>query len=131
MSDINIQQVLNSRFRTSSDADRLTVALMGNLGLSTKANVARLAIGRSLGLGAFSDEGVDGKGLEIPASSLFSQEDIAVWVGLVSTHARKHGLEAIDSMDRFRSAVRKHWHRGVNHLMLATQTGCDLASQTA
>lgn len=117
MSDINIQQVLNSRFRTSSEADRLTVALMSNLGLSTKANVARLAIGRSLGLGAFSDDGVDAKGLEIPASSLFSQEDIAVWVGLVATHARRHGLEPIDSMDRFRNAVRKHWHRGANHLM--------------
>jgi len=117
MSDINIQQVLNSRFRTSSDADRLTVALMSNLGLSTKANVARLAIGRSLGLGPFIDENVDAKGLEIPASSLFTQEDIAVWVGLVATHARQHGLEVIDSMDRFRSAVRRHWHRGASYLM--------------
>ena len=61
MSELNIQQVLNSRFRTSIEADRITVALMGNLGLSTKANVARLAIGRSLALGAFVGDGIDSK----------------------------------------------------------------------
>jgi DNA segregation ATPase FtsK/SpoIIIE, S-DNA-T family len=117
MSELNIQQVLNSRFRTSTEADRITVAMMGNLGLSTKANVARLAIGRSLALGAISDEGIDAKGLEIPASSLFSQDDIGLWVGLIVTHARRHGLDAIDSMDAFRTAVRKHWHRGATLLL--------------
>lgn len=117
MSELNIQQVLNSRFRTSAEADRTTVALMGNLGLSTKANVARLAIGRSLALGAFSSDGIDAKGLEIPAASLFTQEDIGVWIGLIVTHARRHGLDPVDSMDAFRSAVRKHWHRGAGLLL--------------
>lgn len=117
MSALNIQQVLNSRFRTSTEADRVTVAMMGNLGLSTKANVARLAIGRSLALGAVTDEGIDAKGLEIPAASLFTQEDIGLWVGLIVTHARRHGLDAVDSMDAFRAAVRKHWHRGATLLL--------------
>lgn len=117
MSELNIQQVLNSRFRTSTEADRITVAMMGNLGLSTKANVARLAIGRSLALGAMSDEGIDAKGLEIPASSLFSQDDIGLWVGLIVTHARRHGLDAVNSMDAFRTAVRRHWHRGATLLL--------------
>ncbi len=117
MSELNIQQVLNSRFRTSSEADRITNTLMGNLGLSTKANVARLSIGRSLALGPFPDSSIDAKGLEIPASSLFSQEDIGVWVGLISTHAHRHGLEAINSMDAFRNAVKRHWHRGATLLM--------------
>jgi len=117
MSELNIQQVLNSRFRTSSEADRTTVALMGNLGLSTKANVARLAIGRSLALGPFSNEGIDAKGLEIPAASLFSQDDIGVWVGLIVTHARRYALEPINTMDAFRAAVRKHWHRGASLLL--------------
>lgn len=117
MSALNIQQVLNSRFRTSTEADRITVALMGNLGLSTKANVARLAIGRSLALGAFAADGIDAKGLEIPAASLFTQEDIGVWVGLIATHALRHGLDPVDSMDTFRTAVRKHWHRGATLLL--------------
>lgn len=117
MSGLTIQQILGSRFRTSTEADRMTVALMTGLGLSTKANVARLAIGRSLAQGAFNDDSVDAKGLEIPASSLFSQEDIGVWVGLIAAHAKAHGMEVVDSMDAFRAAVRRHWHRGASLLM--------------
>lgn len=113
MSSIVIQQIMTSRFRTSAEGDRATNSLMTNLGLSTKANVARLAISRSLALGKFTDDGVDSKGLEIPASVLFTQDDISAWVGLIVTHAMVHKGDAIDSMDTFRSAVRKHWHRGV------------------
>lgn len=117
MSDLSIQQIMSSRYRTSTEADRITVALMSNLGLSTKANVARLAIGRSLGLGALTVDGVDAKGLEIPAAVLFTQEDITAWVGLIVAHAKMHGGERLDSMDAFRAAVRKHWHRGATLLM--------------
>jgi S-DNA-T family DNA segregation ATPase FtsK/SpoIIIE len=117
MSDLSIQQIMNSRYRTSTDADRITVALMSSLGLSTKANVARLAIGRSLALGALTVDGVDSKGLEIPAAVLFTQEDITAWVGLIVAHAKMHGNEKLDSMDAFRASVRKHWHRGATLLM--------------
>lgn len=117
MSSIALQQIMSSRFRSSVEADRTTISLMSNLGLSTKANVARLAISRSMALGKFSDDSVDAKGLEIPASVLFTQDDITAWVGLIVTHARMHGGDAIDSMDAFRAAVRKHWHRGAQLLM--------------
>ena len=116
MTTIALQQLMSSRFRTSVEADRATVLLMSNLGLSTKANVARLAISRSLALGRFSEDNVDSKGLEIPATVLFTQDDVTAWVGLIVTHARVHGSDAIDSMDAFRAAVRKHWHRGVKLL---------------
>ena len=117
MSALSVQQIMSLRYRTSTEADRITVALMSGLGLSTKANVARLAIGRSLALGALSDGGVDAKGLEIPAAVLFTQEDIAAWIGLIVTHAQLHGSEPINSIDSFRAAVRKHWHRGAILLM--------------
>jgi len=117
MSELSIQQILTSRFRTSSIADKYTVVLMERLGLSTKAKVARLCIGRSLALGPLSYDGLDAKGLDIPASSLFSQKDIGVWVGMIVTHARMHGCTPIDSMDVFREAVRSHWHRGATLLM--------------
>lgn len=116
MSELSVQQILSSRFRTSSVADRYTVKLMEGLGLSSKANVARLAIGRSLALGALNLDGIDSKGLEIPASSLFSQDDISVWIGLIVAHALAGG-ERITTMDAFRAAVRGHWHRGANLLM--------------
>jgi S-DNA-T family DNA segregation ATPase FtsK/SpoIIIE len=117
MSSLSVQQIMSSRYRTSTEADRITVALMSGLGLSTKANVARLAIGRSLAHGPLAEDGIDAKGLEIPASVLFTQDDITAWVGLLVTHARIHGTEPIDSMDSFRTAIRKHWHRGAHLLM--------------
>jgi len=112
MTDLSIQQILTSRFRTSAVADRHTGTLMDHLGLSTKASVARLAIGRSLGAGPLDAEDVDAKGLEIPATSLFSQDDVAAWVGLIASHALVHKAEPIQDMERFRGAVRRHWHRG-------------------
>ncbi|MES0130186.1 DNA translocase FtsK [Mesorhizobium sp. M0029] len=117
MNALTIQQIMSSRFRTSADADGKTKALMEGLGLSTKANVARLAIGRSLSGGPLPDDGVDAKGLEIPATSLFTQSDVATWVGLLATHAAQHGGAPMDSMDAFRGAVRGHWHRGAALLM--------------
>ncbi|ANG98805.1 hypothetical protein A8A54_19615 [Brucella pseudogrignonensis] len=116
MSALSLQQIMSSRYRTSAVADGHTRELMDLLGLSTKANVARLAIGRSLSLGAFDSESVDAKGLEIPAASLFTQEDVTIWVGLILTHARANGI-TLDGMDAFRSALRQHWHRGATLLI--------------
>ncbi|RAR66997.1 FtsK/SpoIIIE family protein [Paraburkholderia unamae] len=124
MSDISISQVLSSRYRTSGEADRMTNSLMNHLGLSTRANVARLAIGRSLGLGALPPDGVDAKGFEIPAQILFSSSDIAVWVGLIVAHTKLHTGEALRSVDALRTAVRLHWHRGVR-LLMDDWIGCD------
>ena len=115
MSVLSLQQIMSSRFRTSAAADVQTKNLMEVLGLSTKAAVARLAIGRSLSLGAFNGEPVDAKGLEIPAASLFTQDDVTIWVGLILTHARSYGI-TLDGMDAFRSALRQHWHRGTGLL---------------
>lgn len=117
MSALSIQQIMSSKFRTSETADRYTVTLMEALGLSTKASVARLAIGRSLSLGQLSSEGVDAKGLEIPATSLFNHEDIPVWIGMIVTHAKIYGPNFIRSMDDFRLAIRQHWHRGASLLI--------------
>ncbi len=116
MSALVLQQIMSSRFRTSAEADAMTKALMSNLGLSTKAGVARLAIGRSLALGAFTGDSIDAKGMDIAATAFFTQEDIAGWVGLIVTHAQTHSQDAINGMDAFRAAIRKHWHRGV-HLL--------------
>ncbi|MGE8454177.1 MAG: FtsK/SpoIIIE domain-containing protein [Pseudomonadales bacterium] len=116
MSGLSIQQILSSRYKTSAEGERHTIALMNGLGLSTKANVARLSISRSLAMGAFRDGEIDAKGMDIPAASLFSQDDSVVWIGLIVTHGKMHGQE-VDSHEAFRNAVRHHWHRGVMSLM--------------
>lgn len=111
MSDLDVQQALSLRYRTSQQADGYTDQLRQSLGLDTKAQVARLAIGRSLAMGPLSQESVDSHGKDIPAMSLFSPENIGAWVGLLVTHSLAEGTP-IDSMETLRNAIRAHWHRG-------------------
>jgi S-DNA-T family DNA segregation ATPase FtsK/SpoIIIE len=112
MSDLDIQQVLSSRYKTSLEADGYTDQLRQHLALETKAQVARLAIGRSLAMGKLSGEAIDGQGRDIPATSLFSPENIGAWVGLLVAHSLSSGGPVIKSMDDLRLAIRAHWHRG-------------------
>jgi S-DNA-T family DNA segregation ATPase FtsK/SpoIIIE len=116
MSDIDLQSVLSVRYRTSQEADRYTDQLRQQLGLETKAQVARLAIGRSLNMGPLPETSVDSKGLDIPAQSLFSPENIGAWVGLLVTHSLLRGGPAIDSLEALRNTIRLHWHRGALEL---------------
>lgn len=112
MSDLDLQHALSSRYKTSLEADSYTDQLRQNLALETKAQVARLAIGRSLAMGKLPDASVDGQGRDIPATSLFTPENIGAWVGLLVTHSLAHGGPAVDSMDALRLVIRAHWHRG-------------------
>jgi len=112
MSDLDVQQALSLRYRTSLEADNYTDQLRQLLGLDTKAQVARLAIGRSLAMGKLPDEAVDSHGKDIPAMSLFSPENIGAWVGLLVSHSLISGGAAIASMDSLRASIRAHWHRG-------------------
>lgn len=112
MSDLDLQQALSARYKTSLEADGYTDQLRQHLALETKAQVARLAIGRSLAMGKLPDTAIDGQGRDIPASSLFTPENIGAWVGLVVTQSLAHGGPAVDSMDALRLAIRAHWHRG-------------------
>jgi S-DNA-T family DNA segregation ATPase FtsK/SpoIIIE len=116
MSDLDIQSVLGLRYRTSQLAESHTNELRQHLALETKAQVARLAIGRSLNMGPLSDLAVDSKGLDIPAPILFSQESVGAWVGLIVTHSLVVGGPAITSLENLRNAIRLHWHRGVVEL---------------
>lgn len=116
MSDLDIQSVLGLRYRTSQEAEIYTNELRQHLALETKAQVARLAIGRSLNMGSLRDLTVDSKGLDIPAQILFSQESVGAWVGLIVTHSLLAGGPAIDSLDALRNAIRLHWHRGAVEL---------------
>jgi S-DNA-T family DNA segregation ATPase FtsK/SpoIIIE len=111
MGTIDIQVLLSNRFRTSAEADKVTGQLWPALGLETKAQFARLAIGRSLAMGKFIDEQNDAKGIEVPAQALFTVENIGAWVGLIVSHSSNFG-ETISTPDAFRNAVRNHWHRG-------------------
>lgn len=124
MSDLDLQQVLSSRYKTSLEADGYTDQLRQHLALETKAQVARLAIGRSLAMGKLPDRAIDGQGRDIPATSLFSPDNVGAWVGLVVAHSLSNGGPIIESMDGLRLAIRAHWHRGALSLW-ADWTACD------
>ena len=112
MSQLDIQQVLGARYVTSLEADKHTDQLRQNLGLDTKAQVARLAIGRSLAMGKLPDVKIDSSGMAIPATSLFSSENIGAWVGLLQTSENSSESPIFDTMDGLRNAIRAHRHRG-------------------
>jgi DNA segregation ATPase FtsK/SpoIIIE, S-DNA-T family len=120
---IDTSQILSLRYRTSGEADRYTVMLHQRLNLESKAQVARLAIGRSLGMGKLTEEPADAKGMDIPASSLFNSENIGAWVGLLGSHGLFNGGPYVQTVDEFRAAIRAHWHRGMLALW-EDWTGC-------
>lgn len=112
MSELDVSQALSARYRTSGEADTHTEKLRQNLALDTKAQVARLAIGRSLGMGKLPSGQVDSQGKDIPAMSMFSPENIGAWIGLLVTHGLVTDGPRVDSLDGLRGAIRAHWHRG-------------------
>jgi DNA segregation ATPase FtsK/SpoIIIE, S-DNA-T family len=113
MSDLDLQQAFSARHKTSLEADSYTDQLRQQLALETRAQVVRLAIGRSLAMGKLPDAPVDGQGRDVPTTSLFTAENIGAWVGLLVTHSLAYGGPPVNSMDSLRLAIRAHWHRGV------------------
>lgn len=113
MSDLDLQQAFSARHKTSLEADSYTDQLRQQLALETRAQVVRLAIGRSLAMGKLPHTAIDGQGRDVPTTSLFTAENIGAWVGLLVTHSLTHDGPVINSMDSLRLAIRAHWHRGV------------------
>lgn len=111
MSDLDVSQVLSARYRTSAEADGYTERLRQRLALDTRAQVARLAIGRSLGMGKLPDGTVDSQGKDIQAATLFAPETIPAWIGVLVSHGLVHG-HGVGSLEELRGAIRSHWHRG-------------------
>jgi S-DNA-T family DNA segregation ATPase FtsK/SpoIIIE len=116
MSDIDIQIILSNRFRTSQEADKITIEMQSSLGLDTKAQFARLAIGRSLAMGKLNEDTPDSKGIEVPAQALFSTDNIGAWIGLLVAHSIQTEAPIVNSQETLRSAIRCHWHRGAKAL---------------
>ena len=116
MSTIDIQSVLSSRYRTSQEADKITIRMWQALGLDTKAQFARLAIGRSLSLGDLKDDTSDSKGIEVPSQALFSTDNIGAWIGLIVTHSIATKSTEVNSLDTLRVSIRCHWDRGAKEL---------------
>lgn len=117
MSDISLENVLVSNFQTSAEADKITEMLKGQLGLSVRYRVARLAIGRSLGESNFPTQNVDAQGKTIKGDLLFGLDEYPLWVGLLITNIKNHVQKPEFTIATLQSAVRRHWHRGIMLLL--------------
>lgn len=113
MSDISLENVLISNFQTSAEADKITEMLKGQLALSVRYRVARLAIGRSLGESTSPTQSVDAQGKTIKGDLLFGIEEYPLWVGMLITNIKKHIAKPEFTIATLQNAVRRHWHRGI------------------
>lgn len=113
MSDISLENVLVSNFQTSAEADKITEMLKGQLALSVRYRIARLAIGRSLGESTFPTQNVDAQGKTIKGDLLFGLDEYPLWVGMLITNIKKHIAKPELTIATLQNAVRRHWHRGV------------------
>jgi len=92
--------------------------MKAKLGLHNNYEPARLAIAHSLALPdaapPLSADDADDPGKVIRGSTLFSDEELPVWVSLI---VEKAGLP-FPTVEDIQEQVRRHWHRGILLLQL-------------
>jgi hypothetical protein len=115
MSDIETTKVWLANFNTSADAAQIGKDLFNRLGFSSHYQLARLAIGRSLGEATFPEAAPDARGNPIKGNLLFGEEQSGalLWLGLLVESVYQHLPNKIISLEILQSAVRDHWRRGV------------------
>jgi DNA sulfur modification protein DndE len=109
----NLRPLVNANFRTSKRADAINDLMKAKLGLHNNYEPARLAIAHSLALPdlapALSADDADDSGKVIKGSTLFSDEELPVWVSLI---VEKAGLPH-PTVEDIQEQIRRHWHRGI------------------
>ena len=109
----NLRPLVNANFRTSKRADTVNDLMKAKLGLHNNYEPARLAISHSLALSepapALPVEDADDSGKVIKGSTLFSDEELPVWISLI---VEKSEIPS-PSVEDIQEQVRRHWHRGI------------------
>ena len=116
MTDIEITKAWLANYNTSLDAAQAGRNLFNRLGFSAHHQLARLAIGRSLGESDFPPEATDARGTPmIKGNLLFGDEKSGglLWLALLVENLQRHFPKKAVTLDMLRSAVRDHWRRGV------------------
>ncbi len=116
MSQIDVTKMLLANYSSSKQADELSKEL--KLGFQARYQLARMAIGRSLGEFDYPPPAPDVRGLPIKGMQLFgnSGEEL-LWIGLLVTNFKQHLPKAALTIDAIQTLVRDHWHRGVGLLL--------------
>lgn len=116
MIQFDITKALLANFSCSKLADEQAKEL--KLGFSANYQLARLAIGRSLGEADFPVAAPDARGRIIKGQQLFGNDgEELLWIGLLVTNLKQHLPKTPLTLDALQSMVRDHWHRGVSLLL--------------
>lgn len=118
MSGIETTKVWLSSFNTSADASSTAKDFLNRLGFTTHYQVARLAIGRSLGENTFPETAPDARGTAIKGNLLFGDEQNGglLWLGLLIENIRVYTKSEVITLEKLQQAVRDHWCRGITLL---------------
>ena len=116
MSQIDVTKMLLAGFSCSKQAEEQAKEL--KLGFQTHYQLARLAIGRSLGETDYPSSAPDARGRPLKGSQLFGNTgEELLWIALLVTNFRQHLPKEELTLEAIQSLVRDHWHRGVSLLL--------------
>lgn len=112
---LDMNELFSTHFSVSTEAAELTRKLKRDLGFESNYEVARLAMGLSMGQEVYPDKKGTGSAGTIRGNILFGKEDYPLWVGLLVTNYLQFHPNEEDtiSMVTLQSAVRAHWDNGV------------------
>lgn len=120
---LNMRAVDTASFRTSKAGDDLNDQLRRNLGLQHRYEPARLAIARSIAIRTPPPQIPHGDtelGKVINGRNLFGEDDLPVWVTLIT----ENSAGRVTDVESLAEEVRRHWHRGI-HVLAEEWTNCD------
>lgn len=116
MSPIDITRLMLANFSGSKHAEEQAKEL--RLGFQTHYQLARLAIGRSMGEDGFPPAAPDARGKIIKGNQLFGNDgEELLWLCLLVTNWNEYHRESRPSLEDIQGLVRAHWHRGVGLLL--------------
>lgn len=112
----DVTKVLLTNFSSSSIAEEQAKEL--KLGFTANYQLARLAIGRSLGEVDLPESAPDARGRTIKGQQLFGNEgEELLWISLLITQFKQFRPKTEFTLNAFQTLVRDHWHRGVGLLL--------------
>lgn len=116
MIEWSLERALLANFASSTEAYRLTDELRHKLGFAARAPIARMAIGRSLGMVGMPDKPADMMGKPIKGDTLFGVEEHPLWIALLVSNLRNLQPLGPVTLGAIQDLAARHWARGVQLL---------------
>lgn len=122
----DMNELFTAHFSISTDAAETARKLKRDLGFESNYEVARLALGLSMGQDRYPVKQGSGSAGTIRGNILFGKDDYPLWIGLLlANYLHYHPEEENNiSLSMLQSAVRAHWDNGVR-IMADLWEQCD------